>query len=300
MSRFSCAVLISILLPMAAMAQTGKAVLLEWKFKEGEKFWVDTQTRIEQIEKVGAQQGANIVHMRTITSYVVKKVTESNYVELEAKIESSRYENNQTPDSQKMSTLFAMLQGATFKLIMNPEREVQKVEGYSEWLLKLAAQLPASEVDRLRALVPEADIRHAASEGFGFLPGKEITLNQQWKKKCELNLAPAGLLNYQVNYTYRGNDKGKEKIVIDCKENGKFTMTPGTSAVGTQAEFTLAGRTGTIWFNNQIGKLDSAEHMYQTQGNILMPATPTSAAATLQVTNRIQVKQTLSMKAPTR
>jgi len=271
---------------------------LDWKFKEGEKFWVDTLTRVEQIEKVGTQQGANVVLMRTITSYLVKKVTESNYVELEAKIESTRYENNQTADSQKMSTLFAMLQGATFKLTMNPERQVQKLEGYSEWLLKLAAQLPASEVDRVRALVPEADIRNAASEGFGFLPGKEITLNQQWQKKCELNLAPAGILNYQSNYSYRGNDKGKEKIVIDCKENGKYTMTPGMSAVGTTSEFTLVSRTGTIWFNNQIGKMDQAEHVYQTQGTILMPATATSAAATLQVTNRIQVKQTLSMRPP--
>jgi hypothetical protein len=298
MQRYLCCLLFGLLLPVAAFAQTGKAVLLEWKFKEGEKFWVDTLTRVEQIEKVGTLQGANIVLMRTITSYLVKKMTESNYVELEAKIESTRYENNQTSDSQKMSTLFGMLQGATFKLTMNPEREVQKLEGYSEWLLKLAAQLPASEIDRLRSLVPEADIRNAASEGFGFLPGKEITLNQLWKKKCELNLAPAGVLNYQVTYTYRGNDKGKEKIVIDCKENGKYTMTPGMSAAGTQSEFTLASRTGTIWFNNQTGKLDQAEHTYQTQGTILMPATATSAAATLQVTNRIQVKQTLSLKPP--
>ena len=298
MLRYMCCILLGILLPVVGFAQTGKAVLLDWKFKEGEKFWVDTTTRVEQIEKVGAQQGANIVVMRTITSYLVKKVTESNYVELEAKIESTRYENNQTPDSQKMSTLFGMLQGATFKLTMNPEQQVQKLEGYSEWLVKLAQQIPASEVDRLRALVPEADIRNAASEGFGFLPGKEITLNQQWKKKCELNLAPAGVLNYQVNYTYRGNDKGKEKIMIDCKENGKYTMTPGMSAAGTQSEFTLVSRTGTIWFNNQTGKMDQAEHLYQTQGTILMPATTTSAAASLQVTNRIQVKQTLSMKPP--
>lgn len=298
MIRHICTMILVFLLPQVVVAQTGKAVLLDWKFKEGEKFWVDTVTRVEQIEKVGTQQGANVVLMRTITSYFVKRVTESNYVELEAKIESTRYENNQTADSQKMSTLFAMLQGATFKLTMNPEREVQKLEGYSEWLLKLATQLPPSEVDRLRALVPEADIRNAASEGFGFLPGKEITLNQQWKKKCELNLAPAGLLNYQVNYTYRGNDKGKEKIVIECKENGKFTMTPGIAVTGTQSEFTIANRTGTIWFNNQTGKLDQAEHLYQTQGTILMPATATSAAATLHVTNRIQVKQTLSMRPP--
>lgn len=298
MSRNSICLFLGLLLPVVASAQTGKAVFLDWKFKEGEKFWVDTLTRVEQVEKVGTQQGANIVVMRTITSYLVKKVTESNYVELEAKIESSRYENNQTPDSQKMSTLFGMLQGATFKMTMNPERQIQKLEGYAEWLQKLSTQIQSSEVERLRALVPEADIRNAASEGFGFLPGKEITLNQQWNRKCELNLAPAGILNYQVNYTYRGNDKGREKIVIDCKENGKYTMTPGMSAVGTQSEFSLVSRTGTIWFNNQTGKMEQAEHLYQTQGNVMMPATASSAAAVLQVTNRIQVKQTLSMRPP--
>ena len=298
MSRFISCLLVGLVLPAVTFAQTGKAVFLDWQFKEGEKFWVDTQTRVEQGQKVGNLQGANIVVMRTITSYVVKKVTESNYVELEAKIESTRYENNQTQDSQKMSTLFAMLQGATLKITMNPERQVQKLEGYADWLVKLGTQIPASEVDRLRVLVPEADIRNAASEGFGFLPGKEVTLNEQWKKKCELNLAPAGLLNYNVSYKYVGNDKGKEKIVIDCKENGKFTMSPGMSAPGTQSEFTLESRIGTIWFNNQTGKLDHAEHTYQTLGQILMPATPQSAAAVLRVSNKIQVKQTLTMKPP--
>lgn len=300
MLRYISLVLLAGLLPSSVVAQTGKAILLDWKFKEGEKFWVDTQTRVDQIERLGTQQAANIVLMRTITSYVVKKVTESNYVELEAKIESTRYENNQTPDSQKMSTLFAMMQGATLRLTMNPERQVQKLEGYSDWLLKLADKIPASEVDRLRSLVPEEDIRNAASEGFGFLPGKEIQLNQQWSKKSELNMAPAGVLGYNVNYTYRGNDKGREKIVIDCKENGKFTMTPSLAAPGTQSAFSLESRTGTIWFNNQTGKLDQAEHIYQTRGNVLMPATPTNAAAMLQVTNRIQVKQSLTTRAPSK
>jgi len=300
MARSMVYMLLVVLLPAGVFAQTGKAIFLDWKFKEGEKFWVDTQTRVEQVEQLGAQQAANIVLMRTITSYVVKKVSESNYVEFEAKIESTRYENNQTTDSQKMSTLFAMLEGATFRLTMNPERQVQKLEGYADWLQKLSAQIPSSEVDRLRALVPESDIRNAASEGFGFLPGKEITLNQQWQKKCELNMAPAGILSYNVIYAYRGNDKGKEKLVISCKENGKFTMTPSLATPGTQSEFILETRSGTIWFNNQIGKLDRAEHVYQTRGNILMPATATSAASTLQVTNRILVKQALTLKPPSK
>jgi hypothetical protein len=73
-------------------------------------------------------------------------------------------------------------------------------------------------------------------------------------------------------------------------------MTPGLATPGAQSEFVLESRTGTIWFNNQIGKLDQAEHTYQTRGTILMPASPTSAAATLLVSNKIQVKQVLTMR----
>lgn len=297
-SWLSLCIVLSICIPV--LGQSGKGVLLEWKFKEGEKFWVDTQTRVEQTEKVNAQVAANMVHMRTITSYLVRKVTENDTVELEAKIESTQYRNNQTPDSEKMSTLYSRLQGATFRLILGPDRQVQRLEGYNEWLLKLSNMIPVTEVDRIRALMPEADIRNAISEGFGFLPEKEVTMNQTWKKKTELNLAPAGTISSNLTYTYRGTDKGKEKITIDCKEQGKFTMTPGLATPGTQSEFVLDNRTGTILFNNQTGKLEQAEHQYQTRGTILLPATVNSAPATLLVVNKILVRQTVSSKPPTK
>lgn len=291
---------ILLLVTVPGICQSGKAVRLEWKFREGEKFWVDTQTKIEQSEKFNTQVAANIVHMRTITSYLVKKVTENNSIELEAKIESMQYRNNQTPDSEKMSTLYSRLQGATFRLILGADLQVQKLEGYNEWLLKLSNVIPVSEVDRIRALMPEADLRNAISEGFGFLPDKDVTLNQTWKKKTDLNLAPAGTLTTNLTYTYRGTDKGKEKITIDCKEQGKFTMSPGLATPGTQSEFVMDNRTGTILFNNQTGKMEQAEHQYQTRGTILLPASVNSAPATMLVINKIHVWQSVSPKPPSK
>ena len=290
-----------LLLPSVVLGQTGKSVLMEWKFNEGEKFWVDTQTKIEQGERVGNINAANIVHVRTITSYMVKKVTEAKYVELEAKIESARYQSNQTNDSEKMAALYSRLQGAVFKITLTPEMTLAKLEGYQEWLSQLGTLFPIAEVDRIRALVPEADLRNAITEGFGFLPGKEVSLNHQWKKRSELNLAPAGNLVYQLTYAYKGNDKGKEKITIECKEQGKFTATPGLTTPGSQSEFLLDNRTGTILFNQKAGKLDQAEHNYQTRGQIIVPATtPGSQPTALLVVNRINVKQYLLAKPPTK
>lgn len=290
-----------ICLPSALYAQTGKSVLLEWKFIEGEKFWVDTQTKIEQSERVGNQTGANIVHLRTITSYTVKKVTEAKYVELEARIDSTSYRSNQTSDSEKMAALYKRLQGAVFKIVLTPEMQIAKLEGYQEWLTKLGELFPTSELDRIRALVPEADLRNAISEGFGFLPEKEVSLNNQWKKRSEMNLAPAGTLVYNLTYAYKGNEKGKEKITIECKEQGKFTPSTGLATPGTQTEFVMDSRSGVIYFNQKLGKLDQAEHNYQTRGQILVPATTVgSQPTTLLVINRINVKQSLLNKAPTR
>src|SRR5215471_17842831 len=80
--------------PQTAWAQTSaRPATLQWRFKEGEKFWIDTQTRIEQLERSGVISVNNVVQMRTITSYVVKKVIDTNFVELEAKIEQTRYNN---------------------------------------------------------------------------------------------------------------------------------------------------------------------------------------------------------------
>lgn len=289
-----------VLLPLATHAQTGKAIKLEWKFKEGEKFWIDTYTRVEQAERLGNQNAANIVVVRTFTSYTVKKVTESNFVELEAKIESARYDNNQTTDSQRMAALYGRLQGAVFRITLGPDNQVQRLDGYQEWLQKLSTILPTAEMDRIRFLIPETDLRNAVNEGFGFLPEKEVRLNQQWTKKSELNLAPAGTLTCMLNYTYKGQEKGKEKIAIDCKEQGTFTMNTAMVAPGSQSTFYLDNRTGTILFNNQTGKMEQAEHQYQTRGTITIPATATSGPSIVQVANKITVKQTISMKAPTK
>jgi hypothetical protein len=290
--------LVICLSPLLIHAQTGKAVKLEWKFKEGEKFWIDTFTRVEQAEKVGNQSVGNIVVVRTITSYTVKKVNESNVVELEAKIESARFENNQTPDSQKMAALYARLQGAVFKMTLSPEYQIQRLDGYQEWTQKLSQMIPVAEMDRIRFMLPETDLRNAVNEGFGFLPGKEVKLNEQWRKKSELNLAPAGTLTCMLNYTYKGQEKGKEKITIDCKEQGSFAMNTAMVTPGSQSNFYLDNRTGTILFNNQTGKMESAEHQYQTRGTITVPATTTSAATMMQVSNKITVKQSISMKPP--
>jgi hypothetical protein len=293
-----------LLVPASAWAQTSaKPVQLAWKFKEGEKFWVDTQTRIEQNQQSGGQSLTNIVILRTITSFVVKKITETNFVELEAKIESTRYNNvNQTPDGEKMSTLYGRLQGASFRIILSPERQVQKLDGYNEWLQKLSLIVPAAEVDRLRALIPETDIRNAISEGFAFLPEYPLSVGQQWRKKSELNLAPAGSLSCNLTYTYRGTaDKGRDKVTIESKEPGKFALNASASTAGSQSTFALENRTGTIFFNNAIGKLDQAEHTYQTRGTVSFPAVGLpNSSQTIQVLNKVTVKQSLISRSPTR
>lgn len=292
-----------LLVPGLLAAQTSsssKPVQLAWKFKEGEKFWVDTQTRIEQTERTANAGIANVVQVRTIMSYIVRKVTEQNHVELEAKIEQTRYNNNQTPDSEKMSTLYGRLQGATFRVVLGPDRQVQKLEGYAEWLQKLGVIFNPTEVDRVRTLIPESDIKNALTEGFGFLPDFQITPGQQWRKKSELNMAPAGVLGVNLTYTYRGSDRGREKITIESKEPGKFTMSAVGMTPGAQAAFSLDQRTGTILFNNQTGKLEQAEHFYQTKGTVVVPGNDAAASGRAEILHKIGVKQTLTSKPPTR
>jgi len=300
--RYECLLLVLLAAPLTVRAQTSvRPVELKWKFKEGEKFWVDTQTRIEQGQRGVNFSQANIVQLRTITSYVVRKVSEGNYVELEAKIVSTRYNNNQTPDSEKMATLYGRLQGATFQIVLGPDYQVQRLDGYNQWFTKLAAIINnQAEVDRVRTLIPESDIKNALVEGFGFLPETAVTPGQQWKKRTELNLAPVGTLTAALTYTYKGPERGGlEKITIETKEQGKFSKNLAAATPGTQAEFVLESRTGTLLFNNVAGKLQKADHTYQTRGTILIPPMSAGAApTTVLIANKVVVSQTLTTKEP--
>jgi hypothetical protein len=293
-------ILLMAVFPLSVWGQTSaKPATLQWRFKEGEKFWIDTQTRIEQLERSGVITVSNVVQMRTITSYVVKKVFETNFVELEAKIESTRYNNvNQTPEGEKMATLYGRLQGATFKIVLTPDRQVQKLDGYNEWVQKLRSMIQLSEVERLQQLIPEADVRNAVSEGFGFLPDHAVVIGQQWRKKSDLNLAPAGVLSCNLTYTYRGPDRGKDKITIESKEQGKFVPSATGTTPGAKTNFALDSRTGYILFNAQIGKMEQAEHVYQTQGLITIPSDVANALQNINVTTRVTVKQSLTGRSP--
>jgi hypothetical protein len=302
--RYGCLVLL-LVAPLAAQAQTSaKPVELKWKFAEGEKFWVDTQTRVEQTQRlanqgIGSQGVVNIVRVRTITSYTVRKVSAGNYVELEAKIEKTFFDNTPTPDGKKMASLYGRLQGATFQIVLGPDYQVQRLDGYDQWCTKLAAIIDQGEVDRIRALIPESDVKNALIEGFGFLPETAVTAGQQWKKRTELNLAPVGTLTAMLNYTYRGPDKLLERITIDTKDQGKFAKNVAAATPGTNAEFVLESRTGTIWFNADKGKLEHADHTWQTRGTIqIAPPHPGALPTNVLVTNKVIVSQKVTLKPP--
>lgn len=300
--RYGWLLIALLAVPGWAAAQTSaKPVELKWKFKEGEKFWVDTLTHIDQTERAGQAVVANAVQLRTIISYTVRKVSEGSFTELDAKVVKALYANSPTPDGERMAVLYGRLQGANFQIVLGPDYQVQRLDGYNQWLTKLGAVLnnPA-EIDRIRTLLPEADIKNALAEGFGFLPEHAITPGQQWVKRTELNLAPAGSLTSQLTYTYKGHEKNREKITIATKDKGKFTGNLNSATPGVQTNFSLESRTGTLYFNAQTGKLEQAEHAFQTQGTILVPATPSSPPLNVIVLNRVVVKQTVTSNPPTR
>jgi hypothetical protein len=274
------AALFLLLVVPAAPAQ----VKFEWKWKEGDTFFLETTTHLKQtLALLGPkkddlkqtevkQQIKQDVEQTVVLSYTVKKKNPDGGVELAQKIEGVRLK---TPVG--VTSTDTALQGVEVTLLVNAKGEVTDIKGHEalvEKILGVEKNTPLGKT--LQAVLSKDALVQTATAGFGFLPQQSVKPEEKWTRKQTVARGPLGQLALEETLTYDRDDKLDGKTVAKISTTTKVTeLTPRPQAEGTPQLFqVLEGKfdrdtahgSGTILFDAEAGRLVSAESSMKLEG----------------------------------
>jgi len=245
-------------------------VTMEWKFTEGDKFYVEDVSTMKQ--KIGLMGKDIDQTMKTtmVTSYTVKKKTGSDVV-LEQKIEGVDVKamGGLGGDMDKM---MEKLKGAKFTITLNAkDGKISKFEGYDEFI-KALTEGNEEAGKFVKMMLSEDVLKKGCEEVFTFLPGKAVAKGDSWKKEATIPFGPLGSFKTVNDYTYQGKEENLEKIAL--KAQLTYSPPKGDAGFGlfkiVKGNLKSEGARGTLLFDTDKGRLAKYSMAMVFRGSLTM------------------------------
>lgn len=263
---------LALLLAGCAVPAYGQ-VPLEWKLKEGDRFYVETVTHLKQQLKAMGQPFNQDLEHTSVLGFTVKKHADTGTV-LEEKIEAMKFKADPAAVAVPEEKFVEKLQGLTLLITLNARGEVTNLEGHKELIKKLTADDPNTR-KLVESLLTEEALKQTAGDIFAGLPEKPVSKNDKWTRKVEQRLGPLGTLSVTRSYTYEGKD------TLDGKPVEKITYTAATTfapAKGkgdlpfevTKADVKTEDYRGTLLFDPTLGRLVQSDARLRIRGTLTL------------------------------
>jgi hypothetical protein len=295
---------VGLLFPSARAADESP---LRWKFEKDKVFYQEITSETTQNLKIQNSDIKNSHKQTFIFSWKVTGQDKDNNWQLEQKIEGLKMEfkiGEQTVsfDSTKdsggnnpLADFFKALIGSVFKLTVDKDGKVVKVEGKEDFIKKLINVNPQME-QLLKQIMTEESIRNM-TEGT-FLVGPAKADEKTWKRPTTLSLGPIGTYEVENTYTLLGPDPMNAKL-IRVKIEPKLTYKPPTSNTGglpfiiKSADIKTTKAEGFYLFDPEKGRVDSSELTVEMTGKLTIEiAGQTSTVDIVSQTQKTTVKNT--------
>jgi len=249
-------------------------VKMEWKFNEGDKFYVeDVSTMKQKIEFMG--KGFDQTLKTTmVTSYTVKKKNTDNVV-LEQKIEGVDVKSMGGLGGD-MDKMMEKLKGAKFTITLTKDPrqglKVTKFEGYEDFIKSLTEG--NEEAGKfIKLMLTEDVLKKSSEEAFGFLPTEPVEKDKGWKRESTIPFGPLGSFKAVNDYTYKGKEDSLDKIALKAQ----LTYSPPKGDAGFGGLFKIVkgnlkseGARGTLLFDSDKGRLSKYSMAMVFRGSLTM------------------------------
>jgi hypothetical protein len=255
-----------VLLATVAGPAYGQEVKLQFKFKEGDKFYVEDVSKTkETVAAVGVTQTTDN-KVTTVTSYTIKKVT-TDSTEVDMKIESVDIQSNS--QDGLIGKIMGKMKSAAFTVTLAPDGKIKKFDGYKQWAKSVVGE-DDDNAKFLGMLLSEDLFVNMVESGFAFLPDKSVKKGDTWSNDTRIPFSFMGELKSKNTYTYDGKEKDLDVIAI--KQAMKYTPPKaGTEILGglakiTRADLKVNNAHGKYFFDAAKGRLERVEMTMTVSG----------------------------------
>ena len=257
--------IVALVVLSAAAPAYGQEAKLQWKFKEGDKFWLEEVAVSKQaVSVLGLAQKID-QKTTTISNFTFDKVT-ADSVSLTMKIENVEV-NTEGGFGGQFDKIMERTKGAVLNITMTPDGKVTKVDGFQA----LEKQLFGADDETaklLKGLLKEEMFTKSVDQVFGFVPNKNVNKGETWTRESAVP-GPLGNFKSVSTYTYNGKGTGGEEIAV--MQSMEYTVPKGDFAGAfkvVRGDLKAENAKGSIIFDAEKGKLVSATFSVLTRGNL--------------------------------
>jgi RNA polymerase sigma factor (sigma-70 family) len=287
-------------------------VILRWRFVKDKPFYQEVTTTTQQTMKVANSDVQQAQRQTFYFSWTPVRKDGRNWqlkqkiegVKMDVEIGGNKVEYDSTREAaaaNPLSDFFKQLVGSEFKVTLNEEYKVHKVEGREEFLKKTAAANPALETVLMQAFSEDA-ARLAAETPFAGLPPGTVQAGDSWTGKRHLDMGPLGQYQATYRYTYLGREDGLDRIAIRVKSALKGRP-PAEGEVGLpftvrKGEWKCTEGRGTLLFDPGRGRVSRLDLRLAIEGRLTVAIGGQEKAMELSETQTITVKTTNTNPIP--
>jgi Family of unknown function (DUF6263) len=248
----------AVLLAAVTAPVMGQEVELKWKFKEGDKFYVEDVTNMkEYVNLAGLEEQKVESKVTLVTSYAIKKVT-SETVVAKMKMEHVAVKSEGKAASP-LGKLLKKFKDAEFTVTLTHDGNIKSFEGFKE-VAKAIAGDDKDQAELLKMFINEETFSRLVEDGFCCLPGKTVKKGDGWDRETKLPMPPFGEFKVNNAYVYGGKVDGKD--VITVKQNMRYVPPPkGTKIMDlftiVRSDMKAENAKGKYIFDSYTGRLVS-------------------------------------------
>lgn len=300
--------LFALALPVRAQEAT-----LKWEFVKDKPFQQELTTTTKQTMKVmGMDITQNQEQTFTFSWTPKEKDEKTGSWTVIQKIEAVKMNieiggNTITYDSTKdaatnnaLGDFFKALVGSEFKLTIDKDMKITKIDGRDDFINKLVKANPTME-PLLKQILGDEALKQMADPAFAAVPSKAVKKGDKWTKESTLNMGPIGSYKIVYNYEYDGKDGKLDKIKVGT--DLKYEP-PTASAAGSlpfkikEAKLTTKNAGGEIKFDNEKHRLDSSDMKMTLEGTLKIEinGNPTDVALTQEQTTKVKTSDPAAKK----
>jgi hypothetical protein len=240
-------------------------VKLEWKFKEGDTFFVEASRKIKQTIEYKGQSTTQDTEDITVSRFKVRKKTKEGVV-LEQEILSAKLKRPNGGNA--VNNIARRMKGAVFTITLDSSGKFTKFEGYAALINRLARNNQQA-IEMTKMMLPRETLEKMAGEVYGFLPQKSVKKGERWTRDLVLPLGSIGGFKEAMTFTDEGKTKEGQKISITSK------LTLGPLKNGENLPFKITktnlkneGIGGTILFDPKMRRLVKSDVKGTIKGTI--------------------------------